>query len=296
MLVKSIGISQRLGLMGLGRAAGITHLLPGDMPRAERMIGPVPAKSARRQLPAVSPAIGPTKHRVVYFLGCGTDLLYPEVAMATVKVLTNLGCEVDIVDGLKCCGLPHLGSGEESSARELAVFNSGLIKYRSPDVIISDCASCSSTLKGHIYGGLFPAGYDDRIMDAQVFISGLADCFFPKKEVALLTVTYHDSCHLSKALKITAQPRELLKKIPGVTYVEMKDADKCCGGSGTYPMTNFDMSMKILGRKLANISNTGADVVAAACPGCITQLSFGARDKKMAVKVKHPLEILADIF
>jgi glycolate oxidase iron-sulfur subunit len=203
---------------------------------------------------------------------------------------------VDIVADLKCCGLPHLGSGEESPARELAAFNAGLIKHRSPDAIVSDCASCSSTLKGHIYNGLFPAGYDERIMDAQVFISKLADFFSPSKEIASQIVTYHDSCHLSKALKITTQPRELLKKIPGVTYVEMKDADKCCGGAGTYPMTNFGMSMKILGRKMANISDTGADVVAAACPGCITQISFGAKDKKLAVKVKHPLEILAGIF
>jgi glycolate oxidase iron-sulfur subunit len=84
MLVKSIGMSQRLGLVGLGRAAGITQLLPGDMPKAEKMMGKVPARSARQQLPAVSPAIGLTKYRVVYFLGCGTDLLYPEVALATV--------------------------------------------------------------------------------------------------------------------------------------------------------------------------------------------------------------------
>ena len=296
LFVRALGLGQRLGLIGLGRAAGFTHILPGDMPRAERIMGRIPKKSAREILPAVSPAIGLRKYRLVYFLGCGTDLLYPEIAVAAVKVLTNLGCEVDIVPDLKCCGLPQLGNGEENSARELAAFNTKLINLRDADAIISDCASCSSTLKSHLYRGLFKEGFDDKIMDVQVFIAKIAGTFKPDKAIAPITVTYHDSCHLSKALKITKEPRELLKRIPGVTFVEMDDADKCCGGSGTFPMSHYDLSMKILDRKVTSIAKSGAGIVAAACPGCITQIGFGVKEKKMDVRVMHPLEIMAEMF
>lgn len=293
MLIQTIGFSQRLGLVNMGRSLGMTRMLPGDMPRAEKIMGAVPKKSARQILPAVSPAVGKAKYKVLYFLGCATDLLYPEIAQATVKVLTNLGCDVDIMPGLKCCGLPHLASGEEKATRELVEHNARMISSRQADAVISDCASCTSALKSHIYKGFLSQALSEKIMDVHVFISKYGDAFKPVHNVAPIKVTYHDPCHLSKAQKITQQPREILKKIPGVTFVEMANADKCCGGGGAFAVNRYDMSMKILNRKVDNIEKSGADVVAAACPGCITQLRHGIRERNLRMDVLHPIEIMA---
>lgn len=296
MLVKSIGLSQRLGLVNMGRSLGITNMLPGDMPRAEKIMGSVPKVSARQILPAISPAVGKEKHKVLYFLGCATDLLYPEVAQATVKVLTGMGCEVDIMPGLKCCGLPHLASGEEKTMREIAEHNARLISSRQADAVISDCASCTSALRSHIYKDLLSKERSEKIMDVHVFINKYGSSLKPVHSVPPIKVTYHDPCHLVKAQKITQQPRDILKSIPGVTFVEMTGADKCCGGAGAFAMNRYDLSMKILKRKVDNIEKTGANVVATACPGCITQLRFGLSERNLPIEVLHPLEIMAKAF
>ncbi len=108
-----------------------------------------------------------------------------------------------------------------------------------------------------------------------------------------LKVTYHDPCHLSRYQGITKEPREIIKSIPGIEFIELPEADWCCGGAGTYNITNNEISMKILERKINNIKKTRADIVATSCPACMIQLSYGLRREGLNVRVMHVNQLLA---
>jgi glycolate oxidase iron-sulfur subunit len=313
--VAAAGLADSLGLRSLARSLGLTGILPGDLPRAEKILGKIPRRSARSQLSAVIPARGTRKTRVAYFLGCGTDLLQPEIALATAEVLTHCGCEVIIPPDLKCCGVPHLANGAKTVAEELVIHNLNILSKLGVDAIISDCASCTSTLKGHLYR---PATVIDKLRNSSNSAPTLAEktieaanwlkgkvfdlTVFLVDELGLPTeigklmnsvvVTYHDPCHLVKAQKIKNQPRKILQSIPGVDFQEMVGADTCCGGSGTFGLTHYDLSMKILKRKIENIQKSGAEILATSCPSCTTQISYGLREAGLDIKVLHPVQLL----
>ena len=104
-----------------------------------------------------------------------------------------------------------------------------------------------------------------------------------------LRVTYHDPCHLVKGLKISAQPRNVLKAIPGVEYVELPGANDCCGGGGSFQVEHADTSRKITKRKVDNIAETRADVLTTCCPGCNLTIS---NHLDPAIRVLHPVQLL----
>ena len=106
------------------------------------------------------------------------------------------------------------------------------------------------------------------------------------------TVTYHSSCHL-RAAGVSKPPRDLIKRIPGVTFVEMRDADRCAGGAGTFIVKDYDTSQKIFERKRAAIRDSGAQVVATSCPACMIQLKNGLRGE---VDVRHIAELLQEAY
>jgi glycolate oxidase iron-sulfur subunit len=107
------------------------------------------------------------------------------------------------------------------------------------------------------------------------------------------TVTYHESCHLCHGQKITTQPRELLKLIPGLKFVELPESSWCCGSAGVYNITQPEMSAKLLDRKMANIAKTGATCVANGNPGCSVQLEAGVRASGTGLEIAHPITLLA---
>lgn len=300
---KAAALAQKLGLQRVARALGLTRVLPADLFQAEKIMDNLPTTQARSQLPAFSPARGKSRFRVAYFLGCGTDMFTPEVAIAAVKVLNAAGCDVIIPKDQKCCGLPHIANAKLDTARQLAVHNARLLNALDIDYVVTDCASCSSALGAKnmhflLDGTEFLAEglkLAEKSMDITRFLTEVApldpSCFRALDE---MRVTYHDPCHLAKAQGIRQQPRNLLKLIPGVNLVEMKEPDRCCGGSGTFSMTHYDLSMKVLQHKMNNIMETGASVVATCCPSCTLQLSHGIKINGYQAKVKHPLQLLAD--
>ncbi len=104
-----------------------------------------------------------------------------------------------------------------------------------------------------------------------------------------LRVTYHDPCHLVKGQKISAQPRNVLKAIPGVEYVELPGANDCCGGGGSFQVEHADTSRKITKRKVDNIRATKAQVLATCCPGCNLTI---ANHLDETIRVLHPVQLL----
>ncbi|KUG04241.1 iron-sulfur cluster-binding protein [hydrocarbon metagenome] len=293
---------QKLGLQTLARKTGLTRILPGDLKEAEQMMDNIPSKSARSSLSEVNPAQGKKKYTVGYFLGCGTDLFSPSVAIAAVDVLTRNGCEVIIPKDMKCCGLPHIANGKMETAQKLAAHNIKVFNTYDLDYIITDCASCSSALSRKNMEFLFAGlkiedaalALSEKVMDLTVFLIDVLDIRLPENiNAKKIRVTYHDPCHLANAQLIKNQPREVLRRIPGVELVEMKAANTCCGGSGTYSTTHYEMSMKILDKKMDHAMETGADILATCCPSCMMQLNYGCKRHKWDVEVLHPVELLS---
>jgi len=294
LVSKLMRLYQVSGAESLASFLRLTKLLPGDLSKAQAMLMKVPAKPARDRLLEVNPAKGEKKGRVGYFLGCATDLFYPDVALATVEVLTHNGYEVIIPQGIKCCGMPQYANGQIKTAEELARDNVQAYETWELDTIVTDCASCGSMLQGHVYDP-YPE-FRAKVVDVTAFLSRLPHLdtrFGPVKPV---TVTYHDPCHLVRGQNITAEPRRLMGMIPGVTFREMAEADQCCGGAGTFGLSNFDLSMQILDRKMANISETGADVVATCCPTCTMQLAYGLKKHGRKTPILHPVQLMAESY
>jgi glycolate oxidase iron-sulfur subunit len=114
----------------------------------------------------------------------------------------------------------------------------------------------------------------------------------PEPRTQPLRVTYHDPCHLRRKLGIFKEPRDLLQSTPGLEYVEMKDANRCCGQGGSFNVANYDLSLKILDRKTKAIEESEADVVTTTCSGCMLQLMDGIHQAGLRKEVRHLVEMV----
>lgn len=288
----ALALYEQTGLRWLAHKTKLLNLLPAGLGEKERMLpGALRAAPARKKLPAVSGPANP-KYRVAYFLGCVTNTMYQRVAESVVEVLRRNGCQVLIPEGLRCCGMPHRNYGDAAMAGRLEEHNTQQLNEVEVDAIITDCATCGSSLQG--YRGLKAPVYDVTAFLAEQ--TGIAE---PARPVPV-KVTYHDPCHLVRGQKVSQAPREVLRSIPEVDFVEMVEADRCCGGAGTFALLHYEQSMQILDRKIGNAVESGAEVIATGCPACSMQLSHGVARYARANprrprprEVAHPLELLA---
>jgi glycolate oxidase iron-sulfur subunit len=113
-------------------------------------------------------------------------------------------------------------------------------------------------------------------------------------------VTYHEACHLCHGQKITSQPREILKAIPGFILKECPESTMCCGSAGIYSLTQPETAGWLRDRKTENLLSTGASVVATCNPGCQLQIqngfSHGETDPRLTPRVVHPVVLLAEAY
>ncbi|MHB1005085.1 MAG: (Fe-S)-binding protein [Chloroflexota bacterium] len=288
----ALALYERSGLRWLAHKSRLLEAFPGEVAAKEGMLpGPAAARGARQTLPCVStPA--KKKRRVAYFLGCVTNVVYQQVARAVVDVLIRNDCEVVVAPDLRCCGMPHRNYGDTETAARLEGHNTARLNGLDVDAVVTDCATCGSTLRA--YSGLRAPVYDVNAFLADQI--GFAE----PGEGSPLRVTYHDPCHLARGQNVRAAPRQVLQAIPGVKLVEMAEADRCCGGAGTFALMHHEVSMAILDRKIDNAAATRAEVVATACPACRMQLAHGlarlSRRQSNAEgprRVIHPVELLA---
>jgi glycolate oxidase iron-sulfur subunit len=288
---------QKLGLRWLADKTRITRLLPARLRDLERQLPPLPGRPLRGRLPEVTLALGARQRRVGFFLGCAQNLLFAEESEATVRVLARNGCEVITPHDVQCCGMPAIGYGRQELMREMAKHNIAVFEKWDVDVIVTDCATCGSTLKEY---GHFLAQDAEWAARASAFSAKARDISEFLAEIPLekprgrleARVTYHDPCHLVRGQKVTTQPRQLLGMIDGLELVEMEEADWCCGSAGSQLITHYEDSLAILERKMDNVAATGADYVASGCPGCQMQLSVGLKRRGIRMKVVHPVLLL----
>jgi glycolate oxidase iron-sulfur subunit len=288
------------------------------LPKTEGSIRHLPfflyALGKRRQIPAIAPKFlrqlvsevnRPSeeitvKTRVGYLSGCVTDFVFPEVGMKIINFLTKNGVEVVVPKEQGCCGAPlYLGAGDFDTARKLADTNARI--FADFDYVISGCATCISASKGY---PKFLANTSEReeaytrfagkVIDIIQFLVNILQLpsYQPSSEAKGRNITWHDPCHLNRHLKVTDQPRKIINSIADTKYVEMKDADRCCGMAGTFSLYYYELSQRIAAKKIEVIKATEADIVATACPGCQIQLIDNIKRHNLPQKVMHLIELL----
>ena len=293
---------QASGAEWLVRKLRLTALLPRDLRELEPLTPRVQREFSDALIGGVEAPEEP-RHRVGMLTGCVQDLVYPHVNRDTVDVLLANGCEVVTPGAQHCCGSLHAHNGELELAREMARRNIDAFDLGAVDAIITNAAGCGSHLKK--YGELL-ADDPRYAARARVWAAKLKDIHEWLVEIGITppagageapalqtAATYHEACHLCHGQKITRAPRQVLGRVPGLRLVEMAEATWCCGSAGIYNITQPEMSQKLLARKLANIAQTGAGVVASANPGCNVQLEAGARARGLALEIVHPVTLLA---
>jgi glycolate oxidase iron-sulfur subunit len=288
---------KRCGLADLAYRTGLLGLVDKRLAVAHHVVESMPEKIFSRATDGRNAPANP-KCRVGYFVSCGLSFQYPEVALATLRVLERNGCAVTVLD-TTCCGRPAQAYGDLEAAKDIARRNvERLAPAMGLDAIVSECGSCSSHLKD--YGQLLkddPA-YAERAAalarKTRSFSEFLGAIGLSGALGALQgTVTYHDPCHLSNRFaKVTVEPRALLKSIPGMTFKELPEADWCCGAAGSYTFLHHQEAAGVLDRKMGNVEKTGAAILATECPACMMHLAYGVRQRAWPVQVRHLSQLL----
>ncbi len=295
LAARAAALGKNSGASKLARALGLLRIFGADFAKAEQILDRLPAHPLRERLkPGEYPGRG-AGLRAAYFVGCGVDIVSQAAGEATFALLQRAAKTVCILDN-NCCGLPAWSYGDVAAARGLAAKNLPLTDGAF-DIIVTDCSSCASFIKK--YPSVF-AEDDPRRIPAQAAAARvrdvsewLADEVVPQaKALQGKRVTFHDPCHASRGQGLVRQPRELLRRMPGAEFVELPEADWCCGGAGSYALSHYDLAMQVLDRKMENLKKTGADVLVTTCPACIIQLSHGVRRQGLKVAVKHLTEVL----
>ncbi len=247
---------------------------------------------------------GQSPPKVAFFTGCLIDKLFPEVARASVNVLTHLGNHVIIPDNQGCCGIPSISSGDIHSFRKLVRYNLEKFSPENFDYIVTACATCTSTIK-LIWPMIFHNDNDDithrirSLAEKTLDISQLVSIMGAldentKKEINATPITYHAPCHLTKSLGISGEPLSMIGANPRYRTVEMPEPDTCCGLGGSFNLKHYNISVEIGMRKRDNIITSGAEVVATGCPACMIQMKDMLAKKGDHISVRHSIEIFEE--
>lgn len=296
LLSRLMWLYQRSGAQALARRSGLLRGL--GLAATEALLPPISDRFVVPQSQVYPPESGPARHHVALLTGCIMSTSFAEVHAATLRVLQKNGCEVILPPDQGCCGALHTHSGDLEGGRALARRNIAAFEALGVDAIIVNAAGCGSTLKeyGHLLAGE-PAwaaraqAFAAKVKDISEFLAAIE---LNTRDLAPLhlSVTYQEPCHLAHAQRISAQPRALLRAIPGLALREMREPALCCGSAGVYNLTQPEMAARLGARKLDHAEATAAEVLVTANPGCHLQLASGLRERGSAMRVMHIVELL----
>lgn len=287
-------LAARLGNIG-------KRMMPWVPASFRPMVDLIPDKLPRKMTwPERTPAKGRRRSRVALLAGCAQQVLDPDINTATIDVLVRNGVEVIIPPAQGCCGALSWHVGDLEAARAFAIQNLQTFSQLDVDAIITNAAGCGSglqeyhlILKGTPWEGRAEV-FRNRVMDVTVFLHRLGDLEpFPEGR-APCTIAYQDACHLAHAQGIVAQPRALLRRIPGIKLVDLPDAHLCCGSAGTYNIDQPEIAFALGEKKARAIAESGAEAVASGNIGCLTQLRSHLSRQGFSIPVRHTVQILRD--
>jgi glycolate dehydrogenase iron-sulfur subunit len=268
----------------------------------DRHFRPLAATPFHKRIPSLDTPAGASGRKVAFYVGCLADKIFPSLAQATVDVLTHHEVGIFMPENQACCGIPAVSSGDTETFQRLVRHNIRQFKTGDYDCLVTACATCTSTIKE-----IWPmmTATDDRLhadarrmadmtFDINQFLVSEVGITGGEASVNDTTVTYHDPCHLKKAMKVSTEPRTLINASRGYRLKEMPESDWCCGMGGSFNLQYYPISGRIGERKRDHIRSTGCGIVATGCPACMLQISDSLSKAGDAIQVKHPVELYAE--
>lgn len=298
----ALWLYQKSGIQKVVQSSGIMKKLPYHLGDFEAIAPPAVSPAERKQTPARVGAKGEKKYTVAFFTGCIMDAMFQRINRLSVLLLAEAGCDVIVVPNQTCCGALHAHSGEMEEAKHLAKQNIIAFEKANADFIVNNAGGCGAML--YEYGHLLAddkewadraAAFSTKSRDiSQVLVAcgGMPDLQPRSGE----RVTYQRSCHMTNVQKVVREPLELLTNVPGIEFVEMEEANMCCGSAGIYNIVHYDESMGILDEKMEHTKATGASTVITTNPGCLLQMKLGIQRENLSdsVRAMHLIEYLAE--
>jgi glycolate oxidase iron-sulfur subunit len=313
-------LAQRIGA---DRLLARTGLVGRVSPAAEQALRLAPASRAvpPGRLPERVAALGTRRAVVGMLTGCVQSVFFPGVNAATARVLAAEGCDVIIPRSQGCCGALSLHSGRVAEAARFARQTIATFEAAGVDAIVVNSAGCGSAMKEYerLFAGLAEEGTEDeeatataspalpgqlesaswaaraallssRVRDFTEFLDSLGPV--ATRRPVPVRAAYHDACHLGHAQRITAQPRSLLREIPGLELVELRDPGVCCGSAGVYNLLQPDAASALGTRKADSVAASSAALLISANPGCTLQISAALAAQGVTIRTAHIAEVL----
>jgi len=298
----AIWMYQKSGLQRMAQKGKLTHILPENLWAFEEVLPEVSSPSERRHRPTAfqPPAGKAARFKVAFFTGCIMDAIFEKVNRLSMELLALAGCEVVVIQEQTCCGALHAHAGRRDETIMLAKQNIQAFEKLDVDFIVNNAGGCGAQLVE--YHHLFHGDVEWEVR-AKAFVAKtrditqvLAECQLPLIKPVSAIVTYQRSCHMTNVQKVTKEPVELIRQIPGVTFRDMADPNICCGSAGIYNVVHYEASMDVLDAKMETVKDTQASVIVTTNPGCLLQMKLGVQreGKTGEMRAVHLIELLAE--
>ena len=290
-------LAQRTGADRLIARSGLVGKISPAAEQALRLAPPAAGPVRAERLPSRVPARGERRAVVGMLTGCVQSVFFPRVNAATARVLAAEGCDVIIPRSQGCCGALSLHSGRAAEAAAFARRTIETFEAAGVDAIIVNSAGCGSAMKE--YERLLSddpewapraAALSSRVRDLAEFLDALGPV--ATRHPVPVRAAYHDACHLGHAQRITAAPRALLRGIPGLDLVELRDAGMCCGSAGVYNLLQPEAARALGERKADAVAASGASLLITANPGCTLQIAATLAARGAVLRSAHTAEVL----
>jgi L-lactate dehydrogenase complex protein LldE len=227
--------------------------------------------------------------RIALFVTCVNDLAFPATGIATVRLLERLGVEVAFPEAQSCCGQMQYNTGYPGLAEPLAAkFARDFAGF---DAIVVPSGSCGAFVR-EVHPRLTGSGAPPPVYELTEFLLDVlgveeVGAYFPHP------VAYHPTCHSLRLLKLGDRPTRLLRRVEGLTLVDLPGAEECCGFGGTFAVKNPDVSAAMGADKIGHAVESGARFLVAADNSCLMHLGGTARRSGAPIRTLHLAEILA---
>jgi len=235
---------------------------------------------------------------VIFFAGCTGSYRATQIPKAGAYVLNRAGVKADCLGPDEwCCSSPALRTGQTNLTTEFAQHNIRAVEVRGAKAMVTTCSGCfktTSTDYGRYFSNpTFPVYHFSQYLDKLIKEKKLKFNGELKAKV-----TYHDPCHLGRHGGVFEEPREVLKKIPGVELIEMprnRMGSRCCGAGGGYKSAFNDLAVNIAGERVREADATGAEILVTCCPFCVTNLQAGAKQIGSKIKILDLSQLLLEV-
>jgi glycolate oxidase iron-sulfur subunit len=316
MAARFMRFYERSGLEWFLRKTGGLKVLSKNLDSIQPLSPRISVQFSSDLLPELIKPAGNPRYRVGFLTGCIMDVAFADVNLDTINLLLHHDCEVVVPRGQACCGSLQAHNGRQDAAREMARHLIELFDRDDLDFIVVNSAGCGAFMKE--YGHVFADDAELRTRAGRVAakVKDITEFFVeteywptkPAQEEYRIKrdstakesatslkgkrVSYHDACHLVHTQKISQQPRQLINKVPGITYCELPESTWCCGSAGIYNIVHYEDSMKLLDRKVDNIEKIRPDILVTGNPGCMLQIQHGLRQRGLNIELMHTATFL----